>query len=147
MLSFPKANSFNPAEWYSLARWLFDTKPEQSSQCLRRTIVGRAYYAALICARDITGSKTVGQGGHENVVNSLRSHNSLAAGKLNSLRLLRQTADYFPGRDISSREVEICLNDSRIVLRELGMLPPDISPHNKPYPDDYLDGSKFLAKI
>lgn len=146
MSSSPKANSFNPAEWYSLARWLFDTKPTLSSQCLRRTIVGRAYYAALICARDITGSKTVGQGGHENVVNALRSRNSTAAGKLNSLRLLRQTADYFPEKDISSREVEICLNDSRTVLRELGMLPQDNPPHNKPYSENYLDSSKFLAK-
>lgn len=145
MSSSPRANPFNPAEWYSFARWLSDTKPALSSQCLRRTIVGRAYYAALICARDITGSKTVGQGGHENVVSALMNRNSTAAGKLNSLRLLRQAADYFPGKDISPREVEICLKDTCTVLRELGVLPQDIPPHNKPYSEDYLDSSKFLT--
>jgi hypothetical protein len=146
MSSSPKASSFNPAEWYSLASWLFDTKPVLSSQCLRRTIIGRAYYAALICAREATGSKTVGQGGHENVVKALRGCNSTAAGKLDSLRLKRQSADYFPDKDVTVRDVEISLMDSRTILNALGKMPPDIPPHNKPYPHDYLDSSKFLAK-
>ena len=145
MSSFPKANSFNPAEWYSFARWLFDTAPALSSECLRRTIIGRAYYAALICARDATGSSTFGQDGHKNVVHALRKRNDTAAGKLDSLRLARQKSDYYPDEDISPRTVEICLKDSQTVLRELGMLPPDIPPHNKPYSDNYLNGSKFLA--
>ena len=145
MSSSPKANSFNPAEWYSLARWLFDTRPALSSQCLRRTIIGRAYYAALICARDATGSKTVGQGGHENVVKALRGSNSTAAGKLDALRLNRQRADYFPSEDVSVRVVEISLMDSRTVLNALGNMPPDFPPHNQPYPHDYLDSSKFLS--
>jgi|GEM_PF-3422363 len=146
MLSSPKANSFNPAEWYSLALWLFDTKPGLSSECLRRTIIGRAYYAALICARDATGSSTTGPEGHRNVVNALRKRNDTAADKLDSLRLTRQKADYSPDTDISPRVVEICLKDSRTVLSELGMLPQDIHPHNKPYADDYLDSSKFMLK-
>ena len=146
MLSSPKANSFNPAEWYSLARWLFDTKPALSSECLRRTIIGRAYYAALICARDATGSSTLGREGHRNVVNALRKSNNTAAVKLDSLRLTRHKADYSPDKDISSREVEICLKDTRTVLHELGVLPQDIPPHNKPYSEDYLDSSKFLSE-
>lgn len=146
MLSSPKANSFNPAEWYSLASWLFDTAPASSSECLRRTIIGRAYYAALICARDATGSSTLGKDGHRNVVNALWScNNNTAAEKLDSLRLKRHKADYTTDQDISPREVEIFLKDSRTVLRELGMLPPDIPPHNKPYSRDYLESSKFLS--
>jgi hypothetical protein len=145
MSSSHKDNPFNPAEWYSLACWLFDTKPGLSSQCLRRVIIGRAYYAALICARDVTGSKTVGQGGHEYVVTALRGRNSLAAEKLNSLRLKRQAADYFLDKDITVRDVEISLLDSRIVLGALGKIPPDVPPHNKPYAHDYLDSSKFLV--
>jgi len=146
MLSSPKANPFNPAEWYSIALWLFDTKPALSSECLRRTIIGRAYYAALICARDATGSSTFGPEGHKNVVNALRKSNITAAGKLDSLRLKRHKADYSTDEGISSKEVEICLKDSCTVLRELGVLPHDIPPHNKPYSDNYLDSSKFIVK-
>ena len=146
MSSSPKANPFNPAEWYSFARWLFDTAPALSSECLRRTIMGRAYYAALICAREATGSSTVGPEGHRNVVNALRVKSSTAADKLDSLRLKRHKADYSIGENISPRDVEICLKDSCTVLRELGMMPQDNSPHHKPYSGDYLDGGKFLAK-
>lgn len=146
MSSSPKVNPFNPAEWYSLASWLFDTAPASSSECLRRTVIGRAYYAALICARDATGSSTLGQEGHRNVANALRKSNSTAADKLDSLRLKRHKADYSIGEDISPREVEICLKDSRTVLRELGMLPQDNPPRNKPYSENYLDSSKFLVK-
>ena len=146
MSSSPKAKPFKPAEWYSLALRLFDTKPALSSECLRRTIIGRAYYAALICARDATGSSTVGQEGHKNVVNALRKNYGTAAGKLDALRLTRQKADYSPDKDITSREVEICLKDSRTVLSELGLLPQDIAPYNKPYSDNYLDSNKFLVK-
>ena len=145
MSSSPKADSFNPEEWYSLAIWLFDTKPALSSECLRRTIIGRAYYAAFICARDATSSNAFGQGGHKNVVNALRGSNSIAAGKLDSLRLTRQKADYSTDKNITSRDVEICLKDSQTVLSALGVLPQDIPPHNKPYANDYLDSSKFLS--
>ena len=147
MSSSPKANPFNPAEWYSLASWLFDTKPAMSSQCLRRTIIGRAYYAALICAREVTGSKTVGQGGHNNVVKALRGSNSTAAVKLDSLRLKRQSADYFPDKEVTVRDVEISLMDSRTVVNALGKTPPDVPPHNKPYSHDYLDSGKFLSNM
>ncbi len=147
MSSSPKVNEFNPVEWYSLACWLFDTKPDASSQCLRRTIIGRAYYAALICAKDMTRSSTSGNDGHKNVVNALRAKHGTAADKLNALRLKRQAADYIMDKDISPREVEICLNDSRRVLIELGKLPSDIPPHNKPYPNNYLDSKKFLSPL
>lgn len=146
MSSSPKVDSFQPVEWYLLASWLFDTSPASSSECLRRTIIGRAYYAALICARNVTGSSTLGQDGHKNVVNALRRKNSRAAGKLDSLRITRHRADYTLDIHISRREVEICLKDTLTVLRELGLLPANMTSYQKPYSHDYLDSSKFLSK-
>jgi len=78
-------------------------------------------------------------------VYALRNLSSSAAKSLDSLRLKRHKADYSIGEDISIREVEISLIYSRSVLRELGMLPADSPPHNKPYPHDYLDSGKFLS--
>jgi hypothetical protein len=148
MLSSLKGNfsiPFNPADWYALAVWFYDTKPALSSQCLRRTIIGRAYYAALICARDATHSNTTGQGGHDRVVAALRTKDNSAAGKLDSLRLKRQSADYHPEIEISVRDVEISLLDSKVVLTALGMAPIIVAPHNKPYSQNYLDKDKFLS--
>lgn len=147
MSSFLKANlspSFNPAEWYSLAQWLYDTKPALASQSLRRTIIGRAYYAALISARNSTHSDTAGQGGHERVVAELRVKDFAAANKLNSLRLKRQSADYRPDEVITDKDVTGSLKDSYAVLAALGVLPDNVAPHNKPYSHNYLDKNKFL---
>ena len=96
MLLSPKAepNFFDPADFYAFASWLNLAKPSSSSQALRRTIVGRAYYAALICARDATRSSTSGGSGHKNVVTALKQKNHTAGSKLDELRLKRQKADY-----------------------------------------------------
>lgn len=135
---------FDPADWYALAVWFYDTKPALSPQCLRRTIIGRAYYAALICARNATQSNTMGQGGHDRVVAALRVKDNSAADKLDSLRLKRQDADYHPEKEISARDVEISLWNSSVVLTYLGMAPKVVAPHNKPYIQNYLDKNKFL---
>jgi len=145
MSSSPKVNPFNPAEWYSLASWLYDTSLISSAQCIRRTIISRAYYAALICARDATNSSTSGQDGHVSVVRALSSKSSFAGNKLNSLRLKRHIADYRPDEEITPLDVSNSLINARAVLTELGLTPQNVYPHNKPYSQDYLDSSKFLA--
>lgn len=144
MLSSHKANPFNPAEWYSLASWLYDTKPASVSQSIRRTIVSRAYYAALICARDATQSNTVGPDGHKNVVDALSEKNPNAGNKLNSLRLKRHSADYKLEDEITDRDVYTSLINSRAVLDALGATPKNVAPHNKPYAQNFLDSDKFI---
>ena len=132
---------FDAAEFYSLASWLHDTKPSSSSQALRRTIIGRAYYAALISARDFLGQSTIGDKGHKAVVDALAQKVSTQiSAALNALRMKRADADYRPEKVISPRDVEISLRNALIVLREVK---PD-SVSNLPYSIDYLDSSKFL---
>jgi hypothetical protein len=145
MLSSPKANSFNPADWYSLASWLYDTSTSSSEQCVRRTIISRAYYAALICARDATKSNTAGPDGHVNVVKALTAKSSFAGNKLNSLRLKRHAADYRPNEVITPMDVSTSLKSALVVLSELGQAPQVLGSLNKPYSCDYLDSSKFIA--
>lgn len=131
---------FDPADFYAFASWLFHTKPAASSQALRRTIIGRAYYAALICARDATGSSTSGANGHKNVVDALRKQDLAAGSKLDSLRLARQKADY-ENPSVTSRDVEISLKAAQIVLEAVGKSTPGI----QSYSSDYLDASHFLS--
>lgn len=107
---------------------------------LRRTIVGRAYYAALICASLATGAPTHGRDGHLNVVRALKQKDLNAGNKLDSLRLTRQTADY-KASDISSRDVSTSLQAALVVLKALGKAPTG----SRAFDSDYLDPSLFLS--
>lgn len=142
MSSSPKVNAsnFDAAEFYVFASWLNHTKPASSSQVLNRTIIGRAYYAALICASSETGTSTHGPNGHLSVVNALRKKDLYAGNKLNDLRLKRQSADYKLSDVISSRDVETSLQAALAVLKALGKAPspPAVS-------SNYLDSSKFAC--
>lgn len=133
-------NTFDPADFYAFASWLNSAKPDSSSQALRRTIVGRAYYAALICARDATNTSTSGNGGHKNVVTALKQRNHTAGSKLDELRLKRHKADY-ECDTLTPREVEIALKAALVVLRALGKFVDN----GAPYKCDYLDPSRFLS--
>ena len=132
---------FNPADFYSLATWLLDTCPAHPSPCLVRTIINRAYFAALICARDFTGSNTTGEKGHVNVVNALKNCNKVAANKLNSLRLKRRRADYETGGCFDRRDAQLALDESLVVL--IAANGPEFPA--KPYSYDFLDPSRFLS--
>lgn len=138
----PKAEPdiFDPADFYAFASWLNSTKPGASSQALRRTIVGRAYYAALICARDATKTSTSGLGGHKNVVTALKQKNHTAGSKLDELRLKRHKADY-ESDELTPREVEIALKAALVVLQALGKFVDN----SAPFKCDYLDPARFLS--
>jgi len=132
-----------PTDIFSLATWLDDTKTTSPPSSLIRTIINRAYYAALISARELTNTPTSGPGGHTNVVNALRSIDPYIANQLNSLRLSRQKADYDFSNCLNARDARAALVISRLVL----FLYDDNLPPGKPYQSDFLDSSKFLNNI
>jgi len=111
---------FDFAEFYVLASWLYSTQSELHREAIKRTIIGRAYYAALICARDFTGTATVGPQGHKAVVHALKLKNPQAGNNLDSLRQLRHKADYESSAIISDRDVGIALRNSLMVLNAVG---------------------------
>ncbi|WP_221064524.1 hypothetical protein [Methylomagnum ishizawai] len=133
---------FDFAEFYVLASWLYNTQTEPHRETIKRTIIGRAYYAALICARDFTGAATTGSQGHKAVVDALKRRNSLAGNNLDALRQLRHKADYEAAAIIADRDVGIALRNSLIVLNEVGKT----FAGGKPYTADFLDPSKFMAR-
>jgi hypothetical protein len=133
--------SFNPLEFYTLASWLFMTKPTSSAESLKRTIIGRAYYAALLSGSDKTGIPTDGPNGHQNVIQAVRRIDSLAGNNLSSIGKLRRAADYEKNH-INERDVQISLRDSRKVLEILGF----IKPTDPTCTVDYLDKEKFFVQ-
>ena len=134
--------AFDFAELYALASWLHATQTEPHAEAIKRTIIGRAYYAALICARDFTGATTIGPQGHKMVVNALKLRNSRAGNNLDTLRQIRHKADYEASASISDRDVGIALRNALIVLNATGKTIAD----GKPYTSDFLDPSKFMTR-
>jgi hypothetical protein len=143
MLSSPKGSSdFDPAEFFAFAQWLYDMKPALCSQVVRRAIVGRAYYAALICARDAAGGSSKGEFGHAAVVRALKAKDIRAGSKLDSLRIKRTNADYEMGRSITDRDVTTALHDSLTVLAYFGKA-PEVG--EKPYSGHFVDHAKVAS--
>ena len=130
--------SFNPVNFFSFATWLEHTKPDQPSQVLIRTIINRAYYAALISARNFTNTDT--RQGHGRVIKALKDHDTSAGNKLHSLRELRQRADYHEGQPLTEREALRSLLESRHILFVLGVAPTS----TRPYDADFLSSIKFI---
>ncbi|WP_143005492.1 hypothetical protein [Desulforhopalus singaporensis] len=126
-----------------IATWLYDTRPASPEPVLLRTVVNRAYYAALITARDYTGSSTVGNRGHGNVVDALRSVSSHASNSLDAMRLLRRQADYELGTAITEREACRSITYARQILYDLGV---QLS-LGKEYSFDFLDTDKFVGEV
>ena len=132
--------TYAPLDIFSFAHWLYETKPTVPSSSLIRTIINRSYYAALISARDFTGSQTSGKNGHKQVVDALKEIDPIAANDLNVLRLCRHKADYNLNCKLTSRDAQLSLVNSRKVLYVSGSR----LPHGIPYSYDFLDKSKFI---
>lgn len=136
----PNASAtFQPIEFYHLAWWLYSVKPALSEQSLKRTIIGRAYYAALLAGSDKTGTSTTGQNSHQNVIIAVQNINSQAANNLREINKLRRRADY-EKPDLNERDVQICLHKAKNVLEILGFIPLGTTPT---ITKDYLDKNKF----
>jgi hypothetical protein len=95
--------SFNPRDFLRLAHELANSRLAPES-ALTRTIVGRAYYAALIASREICkqdpGNKfsTTSASSHQEILNAVIAiqHNKtyMAHNSLRTLKRLREHADY-----------------------------------------------------
>lgn len=133
--------SSDPAELFSLATWLDRIKPTNPpSEIVIRTVINRAYYAALISVSLFTCTATYGQKGHVDVVNALKKHNLKAGNKLNDLRLKRREADYDFHINLSIRDATLSLLNSRDILYSINPSQPALE---QPSTSAYLDISKF----
>lgn len=130
---------FEPVEFYRFASWLYSTKPDASADVLKRTIIGRAYYAALLAGSNATGTPTAGHKGHQDVIDAVRRLDSRAGNRLSAMNLARRSADY-QMQFVNDRDVMNTLGGARVVLESLGLL----NSADPAFTADYLDKNKFL---
>lgn len=124
--------AFSPAAFYTFADELRLKATADGAQL--RTLISRAYYGALIEARDAKGLPTKGIGGHERVIQAYMGNASdqVVADKLKDLRQLREKADYLPTANLTSADGLKALSSCKKVLVALNRLPIPPSPPDAP---------------
>lgn len=120
--------AFSPGSFYTVADQL-RLKATADGPHLR-TLISRAYYGALIEARDAKGVSTTGGGGHQKVIEAYMGAqgNQLVADNLRALRALREKADYEPASALKGNDGLLALSSCRRVLTALNKLPVPANP-------------------
>lgn len=120
--------AFSPGSFYTVADEL-RLKATADGPHLR-TLISRAYYGALIEARDAKGVTTTGGDGHQKVIQAYMGNASdqVVADKLKDLRTLRVKADYQPTSALTANDGMKALSSCRRVLAALNKLPAPPKP-------------------
>ncbi|OGB68596.1 MAG: hypothetical protein A2486_16175 [Burkholderiales bacterium RIFOXYC12_FULL_65_23] len=117
--------AFSPAEFYTLAQGLH-LQARQDGAPLR-TLISRAYYGALIVARDAKGLSSKERGSHQRVIDAYVGQGDIS-DSLRTLRGLREKADYEPRTPLTASDGQRALACSKRVLHALGALPSHTLP-------------------
>ena len=110
---------FNPVEFYWLAGRLYEQHKNENNEVIYRTIIGRSYYSAFLCARQSADIKDSSPDVHRKVFNYFQAKNVTVANQLKDLRQLRNSADYILENKISKREAIESLRLAKKILTTL----------------------------
>lgn len=116
---------FEPKSFCAFAASLGERWPLDESAA--RTAMSRAYYGALIEARDAARVTTRGPGGHQRVIDAYSGKGSQVGAQiardLDTLRGLRECADYEPQTPCSGRTAYQAVGLANKVLLALSITP------------------------
>ncbi|NOQ35504.1 MAG: HEPN domain-containing protein [Methylococcaceae bacterium] len=118
MSSLPNDN-FNPVEFYVFAGKLYI---QSTNEATYRTVIGRAYYAVHLCAKDYT--KIINSSGsvHEEVIKYFKTRNKRVFRQIKDLKDLRNKADYNLIESIQKRDAGESLRLAKDILKALNYL-------------------------
>ncbi|NOS89971.1 MAG: hypothetical protein HOP34_15805 [Methylococcaceae bacterium] len=120
----PNAN-FNPVKFYQFAGKLYQsslsTHNNEEEAC--RTIVGRSYYSAFLCAREFSGINNSSGSVHNDVIAYFKSRNTAISNNLIQLKDLRHKADYDLNETTQKRDAGESLRLAKKILTNLNYLP------------------------
>ena len=111
---------FTPVDFYNFANCLYQ---DHSSEVAYRTVIGRAYYAAFLCARDSANIVNTSGSVHKEVITHFTTRKKKIGGNLKDLRDLREKADYHANKTVQKREAGESLRLAKNILIELNYLP------------------------
>lgn len=112
--------AINPQD---LVQYAYELYCEMGNTCCElrsRTVVNRAYYGAFLTARDHAGITTSGGSIHAEVISYYQAKKMGKIGNnLDSLKRLRQKADYQPHDDIGIAEARSSCRTAQTILKEI----------------------------
>jgi len=85
------SQSDDPINFYFLASWLNSHSKTPLVPEVSRVIIGRAYYAAFLTARDQANQKGTGARIHNEVITHYRAKDSYISNKLSDLKRMEKT--------------------------------------------------------
>ncbi len=112
----------DPVEFYQFAGQLYANNKEHP-ELENRIIIGRAYYAAFLCARAYSQINSSNANVHGQVISYFEKRNEFVGNLLKTLKNLRQKADYRPELTLTRREAAKALKLAKNILEELNFLP------------------------
>jgi uncharacterized protein (UPF0332 family) len=126
------SQSDDPIGFYFLASWLNAHRQDPLIPEVSRVIVGRAYYAAFLAARDQANQSGTGARIHNDVISHYRAKDSFVSNKLADLKRLREQADYDLNNSVLTSDIDTSLKGCKAILKKLKLL--NCSAH---YPEGY----------
>jgi uncharacterized protein (UPF0332 family) len=112
---------FDPSLFYRFAGDLYQAA--DATEVTFRTIVGRAYYAAFLAARNQALIQTSGSNIHDQTITHYRNaRRSAIASRLDDLRRIRNDCDYDCQKTVDRRMAGEALKTASKVLADLGVL-------------------------
>jgi len=116
------SQSDDPVSFYFLALWLNKHSQDPLVPEISRVIIGRAYYAAFLAARDLSNEEGAGAMIHGQVIEYYRRKDRYVSNKLADLKKQREMADYVLTKPVTLMDVKASLTGCRSVLNKLGLL-------------------------
>ena len=110
----------NPVDFYHIAAEIYQSPSQQFADAGYRTIVSRAYYAAMLAARDAGTLTHTGADVHQRVIEYWKNRKPALSNRLKDLKDRRTAADYAMQHNIGRREAGEALKRAREVLSDLG---------------------------
>ncbi len=116
--------AIDPRELVRYAQDLYKANRDEIDREVQlRTAINRAYYGAFLTARDSAGISFSQANVHIAVASHYRDEkNGIVANNLDSLKRLRQKADYEPGIQIGVSEAKTSCSTAQRIVNEINKL-------------------------
>ena len=117
LITYPSHNAqFNPVDFYKFAGDLYKNQQYDNNEVVYRTVIGRAYYSAFLCAKTHFNIKNTSGSVHNEVIAYAKEKNKTLGLQLIDLKALRHKADYQLNETVQRHEAIQSLRLAKTIL-------------------------------
>lgn len=120
--------SVYPEDFLKLAKELTNNTFNCPDEIISRTVVNRAYYSAFLSARIAAKITSTSGSVHGDVIDYFKGKKKTGvSNRLDSMKILRQKADYRPNESLTPQEAQNCCRQANRVISALALEPDNSS--------------------